>query len=278
MMKRPLLYVALGVVALLIIATGAWLFLMPKSEEPVAPQPSTTSAPVTNETIDQEVERLTVLAETDQFTEGNQVDTDVNLDNLGTTSPVYATLSVYTANKYVENAIANPYFVSGYWGTKDGYSVNAVKKYVTPYLTEELNIQYLEAATDPKAEAFTAFYNPKVFLPTPGLTIPEQCSEDWVKEVCYTMTPPPTISNVVITGLDENSVKLDATVTINPIYWNPAKSDGDLMIQPRVYTLSMALDEVNPANNDGKPIMLVKEITSTLDIKDNIEYITNVGD
>lgn len=215
---------------------------------------------------------VTSLSESQQFTEGNQVDTTITFNELGNTPTVYTPLAVYTANKYFENAIANPYFVSGYWQTKDNYSVNAINKYLTPYLSEDLKTEYLSQLTTPE---FETFYSPLVFLPDSNLERLTECSEDWVEDACFSVTPPPSIDSIIVTGVDETHVKLDLTISISPQYLDPG-NNGGTVLQPRQYNISMVLVEQNPATDDSElPIMIIETISGSLDIKDNQPYIGN---
>lgn len=277
--KRRLLIIALITSFVLVIITGIGLFFLSNSntEEPADPKPVPTSG-AQGETREEYEERVDALATTPQFLEGNQVDSSRNLDALGSTDPIYAPLATWTANKYVENSITNLYFVSGWWEKKDGYSEAAINKYISPYLTEDLKQQYLDNLTEPGSASFNEFYSGRVYLPAADLIINPQCFDSWEREACIKIMPPPQISDIVITGIDENTLKLDAKVNISAVYQNPNAPEGNLILQPRVYNLSFVISEVNSfdADNPELPIMLIESVDASLEIKDNVDYITNV--
>lgn len=271
--KRLWLYLSLGLVIVLIIATGIGIYIfLPRNGD--APTPAPTSA----DAYEEEQAHLESLASTVQFTEGNMIDAPRNVNNLGGTSAVYATLGIWTANKYVENAITNLYFVSGWWGVKDNYSEAAVNKYIAPYMTNELTQEYMTNLQVPGSPEFTNFYTPRVYLPDPNLKINPYCYDTWEKEACVTIAPPPGITDIVVTGVDKTTVKVDVKVNISAIYQSPTRAEGNLIIQPRTYNMSFILSEKNTLddlNDTELPIMVIESISSSLEIQGNIDYITN---
>lgn len=243
-------------------------------------KPVASTAPADDEIIDYDAQNKTLdeLTKTKQYADALKAEnsTFYAQGDIGNTNPVYGILGAYTVNKYVEDAIENPYFATGWWKTKDEYTAGSIKTYITPYVSEELNAKYLEAAKEPESEAFNSFYTGKVSMPDPALQVAPNCYDTWDAEACAAF--PPQITDMTITGLSDTSVKITATVSMQLLYQKPDSPEGNLISQDRDYKLEFVLSEKNkPASNDTEvPIMIIDDISASLEIKGNTDYLINV--
>lgn len=266
MSKKKIISI-LGVVAGIVIAVLVVVFVViPSTGEGKNPKPTETSEP----------EPVADLRETTQYTESELAYSGYFANGeLGSVDPETMVLGMWTAGKYIENAITNPYFVSGYWATKDNYMADSLTAYISPYLSKELNEKFLETASAPTEPAFQEYFNNKLYFPDSSLAISDQCFETWETEYCFSEKP--VVTNMSYSGLENGSIQINATVQVDALYQKPDMAQGNLISQQRTYNLTFILEKQNPPTSlDAEiPIMIITSIDSSLDIRGQTDYLVN---
>lgn len=275
MKKNKILGIVLAAFVVIVLVLVGAIFLFPDnlakiSGHPKAPTSSSTPA-ATAKPID--------LTTTKQFTgvsaKYSQFMTNGTLND--TPAPIMV-LGVATATSYVDNAIFNPYFVSGYWGTKDNYMQDSLKKYVSPYLSKNLNKTFLDAASDPSKPVFQQTLGSKIYFPEAGMQINPQCYATWQTDYCFA-NPQPTIESLSYKGISPTQVQVILTAVINVQYQKPGAPDGNMVSQSRAYNFSFVLDKTNPptSKDTDLPIMTISSMDASLEIRGQSDYLINEG-
>jgi hypothetical protein len=278
-MKKKSLFISLSAVVVIAIIAVVVFVVKPfganNGENTPTPIPTPTD---TIRDIESENAIYEQLANTKQYKEASENENATLYGNgdIKSTHPVYGVLGAWTVNKYIEQAIENPYFITGWWKEKDKYKFDSLQTYVSPYLSTELNDQFKAAAANPESEEFNSFFNGKLSFPDPSLQISPQCYETWDKEACFPI--PPRVTEMSIEGVSAKSVKITATVNVQALYQKPDSPDGNLIYQDRDYKLVFTLSEKNfPEDPETElPIMIIDDISATLEIKGNVDYLINV--
>jgi hypothetical protein len=270
---KPILIAAsLFTVGLMVIA---YLLFIGTAKDKV-PAPEVTPLPTPSSRASSEE-----LRKTKQFTDisfgDNQYGAFLLNGELNGVGAEELNLSIWTADQYVQKAILNPYFVSGYWATKDDLSSDSIKSYISPYLSEALSTSFLTEADEFKTKGSMNSLASKLFIPDPILGIPAQCYDTWENEYCF--SSPYEVNNFAYTGQPDGSMLLEISITINPLYQKPDSAEGNFSSQKRIYDLKFSLSRLNePTSNDTVvPIMIIDDITSTVSTNGLEDYLVNEG-
>lgn len=270
--KKPLIITLAAVLVVVLAAIAGIVFLNPFKGTPVpTSKPSAGASEYKNEEA-----KSKALVDTKQYSEAQQSAYAQFFKNTeGVVAPTTVPLAAWTANQYIQNAFLNPYFVSGYWAAKDNYDSSAIQKYLSPWVSEDLNKEFLKVDQTPGTPEFISYFSNKVYMPDSTLKINPSCFDTWNKEYCFSVAPPPQITDMHFKALTQTSVQVDATVNVAVQYQKPDAPDGNLILQDRDYHVTFVISEKNlPTSKDTKkPIMIIEQVSSTLEIKGNTDYL-----
>lgn len=274
MKKNKILLSVLGVVVVIALAIVAVIVFVPGGKDLVKPSGDSTSPkPIPTSTPTE-----SPLVNTKQFKDVSaKYSQFLTNGDLGPTPAPIMVLGVASATSYVDKAINNPYFVSGYWGAKDNYMPDSISKYLSPLLSKKLNSQFLDAAKDSSKPEFKQFFENKVYFPDASLQISPQCFDTWKTDYCF--AKPPTVESLSYKGISPTSVQIQLTTVVDVLYQKPDAFQGNLISQTRAYTFSFVLDETNaPKSKDTDlPIMTISSMDASLEIRGQADYLINEG-
>lgn len=251
------------------------------------PVPSGTSTPAPNASG----EPAPVASPTDPYVDSNGVVNILTTDQYNlpqetygqfivpgenTVSPVYINPAYYTADKYITSAFNSKYLFSGEW-QKDKYSfdwANDAKLY--NYFSKDYSKKYEATLAAAAASNNSADIQNLVYTPDPGYTILPECNVN-AETMDSCAFPPYQIIGASSVYNSDQDVQLTIQVQVNPIYQKPDTPEGNSISQKRVYTLNFKLAYTNPpTSKDTKtPIMLITDMSSSLEILEVQDYMTN---
>ena len=263
-MKKRLLII-LSIVAALALVGGLFLIFNPFGQNP-EPTPTTPSTSQPRQVTDQIITEATQkVLDTEEFTTSSAKYSQFLDNQTDITSPFPPALVLFAANTagtYVDNAYLNPYFVSGYWDAKDDLSDAALKKFLYPSVTDELQSTLTEATTLEEPDAYTRF-SPYVFMPTPGAVIPEDCAENWNN--CFFLDP--QIQSIKVVGTTGTEANVQVVFTTQTFFQAPEFNEGIYSVENRKYVVDMVVENTNPYfENFAATDIKVKSLTTSLDI------------
>lgn len=269
---KPILIATAGVFTVSLIVISYSLFIGSSKDK----VPEVTHLPSSSNNILPED-----LRKTKQFTDiafsDNQYGAFLLNGELNGVSAEELNLSIWTADQYIQKAILNPYFVSGYWTTKDALSSGSIKSYISPYLSERLETSFLAEANELKTRGSMDTMASKLFIPDPILKIPAKCYDTWENDYCFSTQY--EITNLAYMGQPDGSMMVEISITISPLYQKPDSAEGNFSSQKRVYNLKFSLVKANePASNDTViPIMVIDKIEGSVSVSDLEDYLVNEG-
>lgn len=191
-------------------------------------------------------------------------------------TPTELVLATWTVDQYIQNAITNPYFISGYW-EKDNYSEESINKYISPYVSKDLTDVFISDSQSITNESIPEAISDKIFVPDASYAVPSKCYETWKQEYCTAETY--KINNFNFAGQQDGSIKISVEVNITPLYQKPNSPEGNLSSQNRTYFLDFTLALKNqPESNTTKiPIMIIDNLSSSLGTDELNDFIVNEG-
>lgn len=186
-------------------------------------------------------------------------------------------LSIWTIDKYIQKAIVNPYFVSGYWSGEDSTDLSSIKSYLSPYFSKRENISLLEEVTEFQSTGTQDSLTSKLFMPDKNLMVPSSCYETWEDAYCF--AEPYKITSLTYVGQVDGSITVQVGVTLFPLYQKPNSAEGNLSSQERSYSLSFSMIRANePTSNDTQiPIMVIDDVNGSLSTNKLKDYLVNEG-
>jgi hypothetical protein len=262
----------------LVVVLGIGAFLIPNFIKQNMPEPEPTTTTVVP--VDPKLDNAK-LQETEQFKSmansfNNYQDFLIN-GKLNQVPVEELVLSTWTIDKYIENAIVNPYFVSGYWNGEDSYALSSIETYVSPYLSETENAEFLAEAIQVKEGNISDAFANKLYMPSNDLIVPEQCYDTWEQEYCFSEAY--TVNNLDYVGQENGSLLINMNLTMHPLYQKPNSPEGNLSSQDRTYSLTFQMKRINePTTNDTElPIMIIEDVQGSLVINGLQDYLINEG-
>lgn len=278
MTKKKTIIISSILVLVLLALVGIIATFSFKNQIIESPSPPVIATPVPTElTSEEKIKAFEKLMDTKQFEEGSQSEYASYFSNgtLNQLNPPDLTLATWTVSKYVENAITNPYFASGWWEAKDNYRQGSIDTYISPYLSKDLAKSFTSEGLD-KAGIEEKFKG-KIFFPDSGLQVAPQCFETWEDGTCFAAGPKEIIEDFSFEGLSATSVRINVSVKTSVLYQKPDSAEGNLIAQHRVYNMSFVLSEKNISEiKDSEiPIMIIESIDSSLEIKGTSDYLVN---
>lgn len=280
MSKRKIILISAAIGAILLALFGGLIvsnFINTKPEPTPSPTPtvdaSTAPIPIPTATPgpDQFLEGydLTDFLESEQYEQGitspmgefiEQIDT-------GDLDPAIAQFSMSTMQRYIENSVANPYFVSNFWTSQDERRADSLEVYLTSLMDEELEKTFLEPAENPEGEAFQEYYSARLHLLSEGLEPAVSCQESFGEETCF--FEPYEVQDFTLNQVEGSDSEVEGTVTVKvlPLYQKPDSVLGDTVYEDRTYTFTFTMklnDEETTAKLDEKPIMELTALSGSL--------------
>lgn len=275
MSKKTKIISILICAVVLIVAIIAAVFIVPKDN--LRPDNDAMTPPASS-TQDLDIEKLQA---TDQYKDiafgDNQYAAYLGTGKLNDITPTELTLATWTVDQYLQNAILNPYFVSGYW-QKDSYNIGTIDKYIAPYISSEVYDSLVQDLSSVDADApLPETISNKIFTPSTSAIIPPQCYDTWQEDYCF--SDPYKINDFSFTGNGDNTINVNVDLTLSTLSQKLNSAEGNLSSQSRTYSFSFVLSLENEPDTDTTkiPIMIIENIDSTLVVDEMQDYLINEG-
>lgn len=240
----------------------------PQPEPSGVPTTSKTSAPKAKVKIEQTDQFLNTQDKYGQFAANGKLALNIKSPNL--ILPSY-----YTADQYIQDSFNNAYLFSGQWA-EDGYTLdwaNDTKLYTL--LQKDYSNKFAETIGKAAKSKNPADVENLAYTIDPSYTTVNCEAADKTLDNCA--FPEYQVTDASFDYKDKKNVSVDIKVQVSPIYQKPDSSEGNEITQTRLYDLKFDLTYANPpASKDTKtPIMLITNISSSLDIQGTQDYSVN---
>lgn len=232
------------------------------------PAPTSSSAPKAKVKIEETDQYLKTQDKYGNFTANGKLALGIKNPNL--ILPAY-----YTADQYIQDSFNNQYLFSGQW-SQDDYSfqwANDDKLYTL--LQKDYSKKFAETVDKTAQSKNPADMQNLVYTIDPNYTTVSCEASDKTLDNC--VFPEYQVTDASFDYKDKKNVSVDIKFQVSPIYQKPDASEGSEITQTRLYDLKFDLTYANPpASKDTKtPIMLITNISSSLDIQGTQDYSIN---
>jgi hypothetical protein len=242
-----------------------------KKEEivPVTPTP----VPTVEGTINPD--SIVEVNSTDQFSLPQGTYGNFASNGTTATEPVYLMPAFYTADQYIQKAFNSRYLYSGAWGKADYTTKWAEENKVLDLLSPEYKNTFIETNNQAIANKDKNSLNNLVYTPNADYQVLPNC--DRKSEVRYCTFSDISVVDASFVYNSEEDIVLNISIQISPIYQKPDAPEGETVYQIQQYNLQFKLRYENPPTevSPKKPIVVINEITSTLDIKGTTDLGVN---